>query len=136
MEHKKCDCAQYAPTVLRVFLGLLFLIPGLSKLFNPSGIIGMLGGLGFPAASLFGWIVILVEVFFGLAILLGYRLKQTVWPLVIVMLVAMITVTIPSWLKNPASAGSLLFHLLAIGGLVSLYFSGAGKYAIKCKNCK
>ncbi len=131
MEFKNCNCAQYAPTILRVFLGLLFLIPGVAKLSNPSGIIGMLGGLGFPMAAFFGWIVILVEVIFGITIILGYKLKYTVWLPLIVMVVATFAVVIPSWLKNPSSAGNLLFHLLAIGGLISLYLSGPGEKAIK-----
>ena len=134
MEQKNYDFAQYAPTVLRVFLGLLFLVPGFSKLFNPSGIIGMLDGMGFPAASLFGWIVILVEVFFGLALILGYYTKYVVWPLVVILLVAMITVTIPSFGQNPMAYINLLFHIVAISGLVSLYLSGPGEKIINRKN--
>ena len=44
--------AKYGPTILRIFLGFLFLVPGISKLMNPSGIISMLTGLGFPMATL------------------------------------------------------------------------------------
>ena len=47
--------------ILRITLGLLLFIPGLSKIMNPAGITGMLDGLGFPMAALFAWIVILSE---------------------------------------------------------------------------
>ena len=57
----------YGLAIIRMALGLLFVIPGITKLLNPSGIIGMLGGLGFPAAGFFGWILILSEIFFGAA---------------------------------------------------------------------
>ena len=43
----------YGLTLLRVVLGLLFIVPGVSKLLNPSGPTGMLTGLGFPAPAFF-----------------------------------------------------------------------------------
>ncbi len=136
MEHKNMTYSQYGPTILRIFLGLLFLVPGIFKITNPAGIIGMLGGLGFPLATFFGWLVILSEIGFGLALLLGYKVKYTVWPLIVIMIVAIFSVTLPGFIKNPTSAGSLLFHLLAIGGLLSVYFTGPGKCAVNCKSCR
>lgn len=125
-------CSEYAPAILRLALGLLFIVPGLSKLANPGMIIGMLGGMGFPAATLLGWIVILVEILGGVAVLVGWKLKQVVWPLVVILAVALFAVHVPSILaKAPMAMPMALFHLLGIGALVSLYFSGAGKYAIK-----
>jgi putative oxidoreductase len=134
MKLGKCDCTAYAPTVLRVFLGLLFFIPGIGKLLNPSGIIGMLDGMGFPLAALFGWIVILVEVLGGLALILGYKTKYTIWPLAIVMVVAIFATVLPAFGANPMAYINLLFHLLAIGGLVSLYMSGPGAKSIDVSN--
>jgi len=130
----KCDdkCAAYAPTVLRVALGLLFVIPGLQKLVNPAMIIGMLGDLGFPAPAFLGWVLLLSEIVFGAAVLAGWRLKYTVWPLVIIAVVALFTVHFPAWFaKQPMALISVLFHVLAAAALVSLYFSGAGAYAVK-----
>ena len=63
--------SHYGPTLLRVVLGLLFIIPGLGKLVNPAMIIGMLGQLGFPAATLLGWVLLLSEIVFGAAVLTG-----------------------------------------------------------------
>ena len=130
----KCDnkCAAYAPLVLRLGLGLLFVIPGLQKLANPAMIAGMLGDLGFPAPLFFGWVLLLSEIVFGATVLAGWRLKYTVWPLVIIAAVALFTVHFPAWLaKQPMALISVLFHLLGIAALVSLYFSGSGAYAVK-----
>jgi len=129
---KDCKCEDYAPTVLRIFLGLLFLAPGLMKLMNPDSIIGMLGGMGFPLAALFGWIVIISEVLGGLALILGYKVKWAVWPLVIVLLVATITVAIPG-LSAPMGAIGLLWHILGIAGLISVFLSGAGALSLEKK---
>jgi len=120
----------YAPTTLRLVLGLLFIVPGISKLLNPSGIIGMLRGIGFPVPNAVGWIVLLSEIIFGLAILVGYQVKYTVWPLIIVLLVAIVTVHLPGLAANPMGIINVLFHLLGIAALLSVYLTGAGALAI------
>jgi putative oxidoreductase len=124
--------SKYAPTLLRIGLGLLFLLPGLSKLSNPAGIIGMLGGMGIPAATLMGWILILSEIGFGGALLAGYQTKKVVWPLLVIMVVALLAVHIPAWIASaPMAMISVLTHVLAILGLVSIYLSGPGEWAVK-----
>ncbi len=85
--------------VNRVLLGLVMLVPGLLKLFviKPSAVVGMLSGIGFPVATFFAWVLILSEIVFGIAILASWKLKYTVWPPVIIMLVAAFTVAWGSW---------------------------------------
>ncbi len=125
-------CAQYAPTVLRVGLGVLFLVPGIMKLMNPAMVSGMLGQIGFPMATLFAWILILVEVVGGLMLITGFKTKFAVPPLVIVMLVAIFAVVVPTISGNlAAGAVGLLFHVLALLGLVSVGMSGSGACSIK-----
>jgi putative oxidoreductase len=124
--------SKYAPTLLRIGLGLLFLLPGLSKLANPAGIIGMLGGMGIPMATLMGWILILSEIGFGGALLVGYRVKKVVWPLLVIMVVALLAVHVPAWIAAaPMAMISVLTHVLAILGLTSIYLSGPGELAVK-----
>lgn len=120
----------YGPTVLRLVLGFLFIIPGITKLMNPSGIIGLLGNLGFPAATFFGWLLLLSEIIFGIAILVGYKTRYTVWPLIIVFAVVVIIISIPQAIQSPSAVTSLLFHLLGIAVLVSLFLTGPGALAI------
>mgnify|MGYP001582789949 CR=1 FL=1 len=118
-----------AQTLLRVLLGLLFLVPGLGKSMDPAGIIGMLGGLGFPIPALFGWILILSEILFGAALILGFKVKWTAWPLVIILAVATIMVHLPT-LGTPMGPINVLFHLVGIAGLIVISTAGPGAYAL------
>lgn len=103
----------YVKTVNLVLLGLLMLIPGLMKLFifKPSGVSGMLAGLGFPAALFFAWILILGEIFSGAAILTRWKLKYVTWIPVVILVIAGLTTSI-NWLSFGESQWpSLLLHL-------------------------
>jgi putative oxidoreductase len=114
--------------ILRVTLGLLFLVTGLGKFMDPSGITGMLGGLGFPAAGLFAWILIIVEVLGGAALILGKKVDKAVWPLFIVLLVSILLVHLPALdMSNQGTVMNVLWHLVGLGGLLSLHSTGAGK---------
>lgn len=127
---KKYHCENYGPTILRIFLGLLFIVPGISKLLNPSGIIGLLGGLGFPSAEFFGWLLILSEIVFGSLVVIGFRLKYTVWPLVVILLVAAVTVHVPKY-ADPMGMINILWHLFGISALISLFLTGPGQLALE-----
>lgn len=122
-------CCDLGPAVLRLVLGPLFVVPGVSKLLNPGMIIGMLGSLGFPAPVFFGWLLLLSEIVFGAAVFAGYKVKYVVWPLVLVLVVATITVYLPKLATDPMAIVNVLFHLLGVAALVNLYLSGAGKWA-------
>jgi len=121
------DKGMYGPLLLRVGIGLLFLNAGIGKLMNPAGPTEMLTGLGFPAPVVFAWILLLSEIIFGLAVLTGYKVKYTVWPLVVVMLVAGLAVAVPNAGGNYTVS---LFHLVTATGLISLALTGPGKYAV------
>ena len=126
----KSKYSEYGPALIRVFLGLLLLIPGISKLINPAGITGLLTGIGFPIPVFFAWVVILSEITFGVAIIVGWKVKYTAWPLAIILAVATIFVVIPNMNGNPIN---LLFHLQAIAGLIGLTLTGPGALAIDKK---
>lgn len=80
-------------TVNRILLGLVMLVPGLTKLFvyKPAGVSAMLSGLGFPLAMLFAWVLILSEIVFGIAVIAKWKLQYTVWPPIIILVVAALT---------------------------------------------
>ncbi|MBT3464246.1 DoxX family protein [archaeon] len=111
----------YGITILRIALGLLFLIPGLGKLMNPAGITGMLGGLGFPIAGFFAWILIISEIVFGTMLIFNWKTDLVVWPLFIILLVATLLVSIPGIdMSNPSTIIGLLWHLVGMSALISL----------------
>jgi len=83
----------------RILLGLVMLIPGLLKLIGSDGVVGMLSGIALFswAPSFWAWVLILSEIVFGIAILANWRLKYSVWPPVVIMLVAAFTVAWGNW---------------------------------------
>jgi putative oxidoreductase len=114
--------------ILRIALGLLFLVPGLAKLMDPAMVTGMLSGLGFPTASIFTWILILVEIIFGALLIIGIKTEIAVWPLFVVLLIALLLVGIPSFeISNVQSVMNILWHLVALAGLLSISSTGPGK---------
>lgn len=130
-------CARYAPTVLRVGLGVLFLVPGVMKLLNPAMVTGMLSQIfdmdpTWWFVFALTWVLIAVEIIGGLMLISGFKTKFAVPPLVIVMLVAIFAVVVPSMAGNVAAGmGGLLFHVLALLGLVSIGLSGPGACSVR-----
>ncbi len=115
---------------LRVGLGILFLAFGLMKLFlaKPSGVTEMLSSIGFPAPALFAWILILAEIVGGFLLIIGYQVKIATSLLGIVIVVAILTVQIPSL----GGDGTMQFFkdLSILVGLIAIFFGGAGKWCI------
>ncbi len=85
---------KYVGIVNRVMLGLVMLVSGLIKLFviKPENVAGMVSGIGFPVASFFTWVLILSEIVFGIAILTKWKLEYSVWPPIVILLVATFTI--------------------------------------------
>lgn len=107
----------YYKLINRILLGLLMLVPGLMKLFvmGPSAVTGMFAGMGFPAPMLFAWILIILEVGCGAAILVNYKVRYTAIPPAIIMVVA--TILTVNW-STGASSG--LLHLVAASSYLVL----------------
>jgi putative oxidoreductase len=83
--------ARWAPVPLRLIVGYGFMEHGFAKLARgPDAFSMILQALGVPAPHLMGWLTILVEIFGGLAVLLGALL-----PLASILLVAIFTVHLP-----------------------------------------
>lgn len=104
---------KYIITVNLVLLGLVMLLPGLMKLFiiKPSAVSGLLASLGFPAPTIFAWILIIAEIGSGIAILTRWNLKHIVWIPMIILVIAGLTTTI-TWASIGGSQWpSFLMHI-------------------------
>ena len=121
------DLKAYGPTALRLGLGILFIFMGLGKWQNPSGVTGMLQGIGFPAPVFWTWLLLLSEMIFGVALLIGLKVRYTTIPLIIVMIVAIVTVQLPGL---PQSQPNLLKDWSILCSLVALMVLGPGKLAV------
>ena len=126
MEAGKATSAQaWRLTVTRV-VGLVFLAHGAQKLFlmGIGGVTGFFGQLGIPAAGFFAVVVILVEVFGGLALILGVLTRVAAVLLAGDMLVATLTVHLANgfFVEN----GGFEFTPVLLAASVMLTVAGPG----------
>ena len=115
---------EFGPFALRIGVGGIFLTTGIMKILNPPMVVGMLENMGFPGPAFWAWLLILAELLCGAAVLVGFKLKWTTIPLAIVMIVAMSTVGQQMIILNNA---------VILSGLVSLWLSGPGAWALDKK---
>ena len=88
--------ARWAPLPLRLIVGYGFMAHGYAKLMKgPDAFVGILHAIGVPAPHLMAWLTILVELFGGLAVLLGAFIPLISVTMAAVLLVAMFTVHLP-----------------------------------------
>ena len=121
------DLKAYGPTALRLGLGVLFIFMGLGKLQNPSAVTGMLQSIGFPVAIFWTWLLLLSEIIFGAAILIGFKVKFTTIPLIVIILIAIVTIQLKGL---PQSQPQLLKDWSIFMGLIALMLLGPGKLAV------
>ncbi len=117
--------------ILRVVVGIVFLVHGFQKLFlmGFGGVAGMMEGLGVPAPGLFAVIVTLVELLGGLALILGLFTRVVAIPLAMDMLVATLTVHLPNGFSVLPNGG-YEFTLVLLAASVALTVAGPGEAAL------
>jgi putative oxidoreductase len=134
--------ARWAPIPLRLIVGYGFMEHGFAKLGRGSNsFAAILHAIGVPAPHFMAWATILIEIFGGLAVLLGAFVVLVSLPMAAILLVAMFTVHLPygfSSIKLQAvtSAGAQFGQpgyetdLLYLAALASLVISGSGPLSI------
>ncbi len=126
---EKKQCVDLALLILRLTIGVIFILHGYGKLFGDApgmtAFTGMVAQLGFPAPGLFAYAAAFSEFFGGIALILGIATELAAILISIVMLVALVGVK-----KFSLPLADLDLSLLAIA--VAIFFMGPGKYvAIK-----
>jgi putative oxidoreductase len=139
----KSPLARWTPVPLRLIVGYGFMEHGFAKLGRGiDAFPTILQALGVPAPHLMGWLTIAVEIFGGLAVLLGALVPLASIPMAAVLLVAIITVHLPygfSSIKLQAvTAAGAQFgppgfetDLLYLACLAALVLGGSGPLAIE-----
>lgn len=135
---------KWAPLPLRLVLGVGFMYHGFPKLFSTAGheqFVGMLQSIGIPAADTMAWVMAIVEVGGGLALLLGAWVAISAALLTLDVLVAMWAVHLFQGFSTTnitdVTEASPMFgtpgyevNLLYIAGLLALLLGGAGAWAL------
>lgn len=116
-----------APLLLRIGVGVIFIVAGWGKLTGIGGVQGFFGDLGIPLPGLMAWVVAIVEFFGGLMVLLGAYIRIPALLLAFTMVVALLTTK----LGGEFSAARLDIMLLLT--TLALFFLGSGKYSVDDK---
>lgn len=113
-----------APLLLRIGVGIIFIIAGWGKINGIEGVQGFFGGLGIPLPGIMAWVVAIVEFVGGIMVLLGAYARIPYLLLAFVMVVALLTTK----LGGEFSAARLDLMLLLAN--LALFFMGSGKYSV------
>ena len=134
--------SRWAPLPIRLVIGFGFAAHGWAKLSRgPAGFAALIRQIGLPFPTGIAWATTLLELFGGLAILVGAFVAVVSVPLIVTMLVAMFKVHLRYGFSSIKTIGlgpeGPLFgppgyevNLLYIAGLVTLMLAGAGALSL------
>ena len=139
--------SQWAPMPLRLVIGFGMVYHGYPKVLSGQGhemFVGMLQGIGIPAAGLMAWVVGIVELLGGLALIAGAFVSVVSVLLIIDMLVALFSVHLPVGfsfmnITGMTDAGPQFgmpgyeVPLLYIAGLLALLLRGPTHMSVDAK---
>jgi putative oxidoreductase len=138
----RISLVQWSYLPLRVVMGTGFIVHGWSKWSRGAAAFGkLLQFLGVPSPDLTAWIVTLLELIGGIALIIGAFVTIISIPLVISMLVAMFTVNVRYGFSATKTLGlnesgpifgppGYEINLLYIAGLFILMLAGAGPFSV------
>ena len=117
----------------RLFIAVMFLPAGFSKVTGFEGAVGYFTSLGIIAPVLVLILTIILEIAGGLALIVGYKTRMTAMLLAVFTLAASVTGH-AFWAATPETAFMeqlLFFKNIAIaGGLLILASVGAGEFSV------
>ena len=120
----------------RIRLAVLFVPAGFGKIAGFSGTVGYATAMGLPLPTVGVAIALVIELFGGLALLIGYRARLAAIALAVFTLVA--SVFFHAYWAVPAEqqmVQQLLFfkNIAVVGGLLAIAAFGAGGWSLDAK---
>jgi len=133
-KHTKLKLQKFAPTVLRLALGIVFVVHGYQKIHGQGfdGVGEFFAGLGIPAAMVSAYIVTLVEFLGGISLIVGFLVRWWSALLAVVMAVATFVVHLPNGFTGE---GGYEWTFVLFFALVSLMLSGPGAWSLFSHGC-
>ncbi|SRR5258708_24618105 len=119
-------------TVLRVVVGIVFVVHGYQKLFKFGfhGVAGMFGHMGIPLPAFFAVVVTLVEFVGGILLIAGIAVRVSSALLAIDMTVAIFKVHLPHGFFSPSGVE---FPLTLLAAVICLMLAGGGSLSFRFK---
>ena len=125
------DKANTGLSILRIYLGILFIAHGWMKVSGFAGTVGFMEGLGVPATSFFTLLATIAEFGGGILLLVGFFTRYAAFAIAIDMVVAIFLVHWPNgfFIFN----NGYEFALVILIACVALIINGAGKWSLEKK---
>lgn len=125
------DRTRYLPFVGRVLIGGIFLMSGLAKASAYTETTGMIAGVGLPFAPL-GWVIaLIVEIGFGVLLLIGLRARP------VAAVLALWCVATAVFFHSNFADQNMMIHflknLMIAGGLLQIVHFGAGAISLDAR---
>ncbi|WP_223476280.1 DoxX family protein [Oricola indica] len=115
----------------RVLLAFIFILSGWGKFFAIEGTAGYISSVGLPAATLLAWAAAIFELVAGLALLVGFRTRETAWALAAFTLFAGFVFHFQP--SDQMQMISFMKNLAIAGGFLALGQTGAGSMSLDAR---
>lgn len=113
--------------LLRIGVGLIFVLAGWGKLTGIENVQAFFGNVGIPLAGIMAWVVALVEFVGGLMVLVGYKVKIPSLLLAFIMVVAILTVK----LGGDGGFSGMRVDIMLLVTSIAIAIMGSGSYSIE-----
>lgn len=121
----------YIPLVARICLSIIFLNSAISKIVGFAATEQMMVEKGLPLAGLLLIGNIIFQLVGGISLVLGYKVR---WGAIILILFLIpTTLVFHNFLANPDELTAFLKNLALIGGLLMVYYAGAGAVSLDAR---
>ncbi len=123
----------FVPTILRILIGVTFLLHGLPKWQNLDGFAGFLSGLGVPLPGLFSFLVALLETGGGLLLIIGLATRWVGLLFVIEMILTTLLVKVNVGFISPTATPGVgaELDLLLLATSFTLAVLGSGQLSVE-----
>lgn len=119
---------KFIPLLGRFFLSAIFLMSGFGKISNYTGTQKFMADAGMPLTGFLLLCAIVIEIFGGLSLLLGYKIKYGAYALILFLIPA--TIMFHSNFTDQGQMIMFLKNLSILGGLLMVAHFGAGSLSI------
>ena len=113
--------------LLRIGVGLIFVLAGWGKLTGIENVQSFFGNVGIPLAGIMAWVVALVEFLGGLMVLIGYKVKIPSLLLAFIMIVAILTVK----LGGDGGFSGMRVDIMLLVSSLAIAILGSGGYSVE-----